>query len=239
MDLEALLKSKMKASRKQGRLWVRLLDFARSLLTAERRSIVWTRLVHGDQVHQTTAFTCDDRYPGLFDLAAKLAPNAERIWSFGCSTGEELLALRRRFPTAEIVGSEINPRSLRIARQRVRDDSRIAVVQPRAVEGKFDAVFALAVLQREPHKVAELEIKDLSRRYPFARFDRAVQELADALRAGGLLCVMNAHYRVEDSAAAADLEPVEESPSMEPPLFNPEGGLLDSAIARTVFRKAR
>jgi trans-aconitate methyltransferase len=173
----------------------------------------------------------------LFDLAASLAPNARRILSFGCSTGEELVALRQRFPRAEIVGAEINPRSRWIARRRVAHDARIVVVHPRCIDGIFDCVFALAVLQRQPHKVAEIGLENLSDHYPFSRFDSAVTDLVARLRSGGLLCVINAHYRVEDSSAAKQLEAVEGSPPTENQLFGPDGRLLKSGDAATIFRK--
>lgn len=218
-------------------MWVRLLDIARLAVTAEGRGVLWTRLRHRNEIHQTTAYTCEERYPELFDLAAKLAPEVQRILSFGCSTGEELTALRRRFPNAEIVGAEINPRSRRIAQRRVRSEPRTEVVHPRFVEGPFDVVFALAVLQREPAKIAEMKVRDLSAHYPFEKFDSAVRRLCEVLREGGYLCVSNAHYRIEDSSAAARFEAVAAAPSMEPPLFGPDGRLLEHPVARTIFRK--
>ena len=237
MGLTKDLKTILKAERKRGALWVRALDVARLLKTAERRSLLWTRLVHADAVHQTTPYTCEDRYPELFDLAARLRPDAERIWSFGCSTGAELVALRQRFRHAEIVGSEINPRSRRLASKRLASDALAAVVKPDEVAGTFDIIFAMAVLQREPHKVVEMEVEDLSAHYSFERFDTAVHTLVEHLRTGGLLCVANAHYRVEDSAAARALEPVARAPAMEEPLFGPHGRRLRDAVASTMFEK--
>ena len=110
------------------------------------------------------------------DLARRLQPEAARILSFGCSTGEELLAIRRRFAAARIVGAEINPRSRRIARRRIERDRRASVVAPDAIAGRFDIVFALAVLQVQPHRVAEAGIADLSPIYPFERFDAQLGE---------------------------------------------------------------
>lgn len=194
-------------------------------------------MIHSGEVHQTTPFTAEDRYPALFDLAARLSPDARRVLSFGCSTGEELLALRRRFRSAEIIGTEINPRSRRIARRRIIGDSHLSVVPPRGLLGRFDLIFALAVFQREPHKVEEIGLEDISSHYPFARFDAAITELVERLNSGGLLCVSNAQYRVEDSSAVAALQPVEHSPDMEGPLFGPTGAKLDGSTAKTVFRK--
>lgn len=228
----------MKAGRRRGALWVRLLDLGRTMATAEGRSTLWTRIVHPREVHQTTAYTCEDRYPQLFDLAAELAPGAKRVLSFGCSTGEELSALRRRFPEAEIVGAEINPRSRRIAARRMRRDARTQVVHPRLLTGAFDIVFALAVLQRQPDMISEMGVEDLSAHYPFRRFDEAVEQLVRLLRSGGLLCVINTHYRIEDSSVASSLQPVPASRFMEHPLFGRGGRRLDGARAHTMFRKS-
>lgn len=237
MRSAARLRSIIKAARKRGAIWVRILDVVRLLPTPEGRVRLWTRMVHGDEVHQTSPDTAEDRYPELFDLAAKLRPDAERILSFGCSSGEELVSLRRRFPHAEIVGAEINPRSRRLAKRRIARDSRSGVVTPQAIAGPFDVIFALSVLQREPHKVGEMGVDDLSPYYPFERFDGAVRMLVSNLRAGGLLCVFNAQYRIEDSGAAAQLEPVEGAPLMEPAIFGPDGRRLLQPEARTIFRK--
>jgi hypothetical protein len=214
-----------------------LLDSARLLPSAEGRARLWTRVRHAGEVHQTTPQTAEERYPEFFDLAARLAPEAQRVLSFGCSTGEELISLRRRFPNAEIVGAEINPRSRAIARRRVSTDSHSTVVAPKAVDGSFDAIFALSVFQREPHKVAETELEDLSGFYPFARFDVGLNALVAMLRPNGLLCVVNAQYRVEDSSAGDRLQPVSQSPLMDSIMFGPDNRRLDRPIAKTIFRK--
>lgn len=237
MSLKSQLRSKIKASRKRGAVWVRLFDLLRLVPSSEGRWRLWTMIAHRGAVHQTTPQTAEDRYPELFDLAASLRPDARRILSFGCSTGEELLALRRRFPVAVIVGVEINPRARSIASRRMANDGFATVVAPKALSGSFDLIFALAVFQREPHMIAEMEITDLSQIYPFKRFDRTVCELTGRLGSGGLLCVANAHYRVEDSSVATDLEPVGDSPLMTGLLFGADGFRLSGATARTIFRK--
>lgn len=237
MDLQDRLRERIKSARKRRALWVRLLDTGRLLATAEGRARLWTRLLHGREVHQTTPQTAEDRYPELFDFIAELAPSARRLLSFGCSTGEELAALRRRFPEAEIIGAEINPRSRKIAARRFEGDPRIKLVPPNAIEGHFDVVLAMAVLQLEPVKIAEMEVVDLTAFYPFARFDHAIADLTERVRRGGLLCVANAHYRVEDSRAARRLEQVPFAPSCSGDLFGPDGMRLRGATAASLFKK--
>ena len=237
MSLTAQLRSSIKAARKRGAFWVRGLDIARLLPSGEGRARLWTRLRYAGEVHQTTPQTAEERYPELFDLAASLAPEAKRVLSFGCSTGEELISLRGRFPNAEIVGAEINPRARAIAIRRVSTDTHSTVVAPKTLDGSFDAIFALSVFQREPRKVAETALEDLSKFYPFARFDRGLNELVEMLRPNGLLCIVNAQYRVEDSSACDRLEPVSQSPLMDTIMFGPDGRRLDRPIAKTIFRK--
>ena len=235
--LRRWLRPKIKAARQREALWVHLLDLARLTPTAEGRAVLWTRLVHRNAVHQTSPYTREDRYPRLFDAAAALAPRAARILSFGCSTGEELLALRRRFPGAEIVGAEINPRSRRVAQARIGQDDRIKVISPKRVTGTFDIAFALAVLQREPHKIAEMGVEDLTPFYDYQRFDATVRQLADSIRPGGLLVVTNAQYRIEDSSVANQFEPLAVPSSKQSLMFGADGRRLADPSARTIFRK--
>jgi hypothetical protein len=67
--------------------------------------------------HQGPNKTALDRYPEIFAAAAAAAPNARRILSFGCSTGEECVTLANYFPNAQIVGTDINPVNLLKARR--------------------------------------------------------------------------------------------------------------------------
>ena len=224
--------------RREGAAWVAALDALRALGNSEGRAQLWTRVAHARDLHQTSGHTEPERYPELFELAARLKPDAARILSFGCSTGEELEAIRRRFRDAEIVGAEINPRSRRIARRRVKAETKTWIGGPRVVTGRFDLIFALAVLQVQPHRVADAGIEDLSPVYPFERFDEQLMRLAVLLSPGALLCVFNAHYRVEDSSAAALLVGIEESSALEHPIFGRDGRRLPpDSVGRSLFRK--
>jgi hypothetical protein len=236
VNLAALIRQHIKSGRARGAAWVRVVDVLRHTSSAEGRARLRAAFVHRGEIHQTSPDTSEERYPEIFERAACLMPGASRILSFGCSTGEELSALRRRFPCAEIVGAEINPRSRRIAARRMKCDARTRVVGPSKVDGSFDLIFALAVLQREPYKVAELDLQNLTGFYPFARFDDAVFRLTERLRHGGVLCVMNAQYRVEDSVAAPLLSVISNAPKLDGLIFGPDG-LRTTAAANTMFRK--
>lgn len=237
VSIWAILRRQIKAGRKRGAAWVRLVDVLRHGATAEGRGRLLTSAIYRHQVHQTTPYTAEERYPELFDFTVQVAPNARRILSFGCSTGEELSALRVRFPEADIVGAEINPRSRRIARRRMAMDARTSVIRPQSLDGRFELIFALAVLQREPHEVEEIEVQDLSSRYSFERFDAAVRQLVGLLDPKGVLVVFHSQYRVEDSTAFAELDPLDQSPGALGPFFGRDGTRLNGATARTAFRK--
>jgi len=228
----------LKAARLRRAFWVRAIDAAGLLRTAEGRALLWTQLMHRRELHQTGPYTWLNRYPVLFDLAAKLQPDARRILSFGCSTGEELISLRSRFAMAEIVGAEINPRSRAAARQRLAADARTTVIPPESITGSFDLIFALSVLQRDPHGLKnEMPAKHLAARYPFARFDAGVSSLVECLSPGGFLVVTNTLYRVEDSSAAVGLQPIARSPRMARVMLSPQGRRLTGDVAKTIFRK--
>ena len=156
----------------------------------------------------------------MFAAIAERLPADARILSFGCSTGEELASLRRLMPAARLTGVEINPRARRLAARRMGGDP-LANVFATLPDGPFDAALALAVLQREPHRIADEGIVDLARTYPFARFDEGLGALVDRIVPDGLLAIFHAQYRVEDSSAADCLVAVPGAPMMDGPLFDP------------------
>lgn len=217
---------------------MRALDKIRLFSSVEGLAVLLTSILYAKDIHQTTTYTTTNRYPTLFDFAARTAPAAQRILSFGCATGEEIISLRERFPASEIVGVEINPWCRRIAAQRLARDPRIRIIARLPDDERFDLIFALAVLQREPHRILETDTRNISRHYPFARFDAAVARLRALLKPAGLLLVDHSQYRVEDSAASVHLQPVPGSPPAHGPFFSPDGRRDDIATALTAFRKA-
>lgn len=217
------LARRLQAGRLRRARWVRLFDAIRQLRSAGGRGRVLTHLRHSNRLHQITEYTEPERYPELFDLTRKLRPHAQRILSFGCSTGEELEAIRRRFPDAVIVGAEINPHSRRIAKRKFAGDPKVHVRTQVHSSEQFDIIFAMAVLQFKPHWVEDNGIEDLAPFYPFEKFEREIARLRQMLKPKGLLCVMHAHYRVEDTAAASGLIAIDAAPMRNDDLFRPDG----------------
>lgn len=162
---------------------------------------------HRSAMFQPYDDTCEDRYPDLFDrLAEYLGPLANpRILSFGCSTGEEVRALRRRMPDAEITGVDLNPSVIAEARKVDPDHAKDYLVAGRPPPGcTFDAILALAVFR---HGVLErYQPRSSTGVMPFARFEEAIAMLDRALAPGGYLAIFNAHFRFADTPVSAHYE---------------------------------
>jgi 2-polyprenyl-3-methyl-5-hydroxy-6-metoxy-1,4-benzoquinol methylase len=144
--------------------------------------------------HQVPNGTALNRYPEIFAAAAASASGAQKILSFGCSTGEECVTLAEYFSAAKVVGADINPINLLKARKHRSDRIRFVYASDRILSrlGHFDAVFCMAVL-RTPKK------GDIAERYPFSGFVERVLFLESLVKPGGLLIVHNASYRFSDA----------------------------------------
>lgn len=164
---------------------------------------------------QPYGYTLPDRYPWLFDFArSSLRDIPEpRLLSFGCSTGDELVSLRRVFPNAIIRGLDICPPAIRECRRRLASDERVTVAVACDPCGEppdaYDAVFCLAVLCHGDLTVSRA--RRSARLFPFLRFERAVTDLARCVRPGGLLFIHSTNFRFADTAAASKFEIVLEA----------------------------
>jgi SAM-dependent methyltransferase len=175
--------------------------WARRMTDPELRTI--DRLIrtrHG-QLFQPFPDTAEERYPALFDaLAERLADlPSPRILSFGCSSGEEVRALRRRLSQARITGVDLNPRALAKAR---RADSNPLSHYCSAIDlaDRFDAILALAVFR---HGALEADRpEDCSAILPFAQVEQGIAALDACLMPGGWLAIHNSHFRFNDTSAA-------------------------------------
>lgn len=193
---------------------------------------------------QPEATTGLGRYPRIIAFVADELKALERprILSWGCSTGAEIVGLRKAMPHAEIVGVDINPRSLAIARQVLGTDPGVTLVEsgnPADLAGnRFDAVFCMAVLRHG--LLEELRPDSCAGILPFAKAERFATDLARCVRPGGLLALWNVHFRLTDMAIAsrftAQLD-LEQGQLANQPLYGPADRRLNGEVCTTaVFR---
>lgn len=163
--------------------------------------------------HQPANHTWSNRYPDLFSDAAKAIADPVRILSYGCSTGEECWTLRHYFPNALVVGADINPLNIHLARARNRDpqvlllksnDDTLQRLAP------FDAVFCLAVLTRATET---RRLQNCSDVYPFHLYRERVSFLDSLVAPGGLLAIHGGSYRFSDTPESANYDAI---PTSEP-----------------------
>jgi len=183
--------------------------------------------------HQGPNKTTFDRYPEMFAAAAAVAPDAQRILSFGCSTGEECVTLANYFPNAQIVGTDINPLNLLKARKHRSGRIRFVYASDRILSGfgGFDAVFCMAVLRTWKRKrIAEF--------YPFDRFAERALFLESLVRPNGLLVIHGATYRFGDTARQWAYEAIPLRVYQETEVYLPDG-VTKTRPDGCIFRKLR
>ena len=175
--------------------------------------------------HQGPNRTALNRYPEIFAAAAAAAPDARRILSFGCSSGEECVTLADYFPNAEIVGAEINPVILLKAMKRRSKRIRFVYASDRILRrlGGFDAVFCMAVLRSAGH-------------YPFEIYEERALFLETLVRPGGLLVIHNSPYRFGDTARKWSYETVPVDAPRDIGSFLPDG-VTEAEPDGSIFRK--
>jgi SAM-dependent methyltransferase len=179
--------------------------------------------------------TLPDRYPWLFDFAAAALAGvpSPRLLSFGCSRGDEVFSLRRRFPDADIKGVDIDPSNIAacLARSGPLMDERLGFEAASNTRGEpsghYDAIFCLAVLCH-----GDLTVTGARRSEPLLRFqdfERTVADLARCLKPGGLLFLHTTNFRFCDTAPASGFDVVLEArPEQMAPdvLFDRDGRLM-------------
>ena len=130
-----------------------------------------------------------------------------RLLSFGRSRGDEVVALRRYFPQAEINGIDFDRHN--IARCRARStDARMRFAMAATTDGEcaesYDAIFCLAVLCHGYLTISGAEHCDPL--LHFADFERVVSDFARCLKPGGLLLLHTTSFRFCDTAVAAGFD---------------------------------
>ncbi len=142
-------------------------------------------------LHQPSHVTKMDRYPDLFSFTASLIKNENcKILSFGCSSGEECISLRKYFPKAHIVGAEINQDLLSICRE--KQDSQMDFIHSKyenlKKHGPYDLIFSLNVFNRN---VKDPENYPL---YVFSYFEDQINQFHEILHVDGLLILQGSKH---------------------------------------------
>ena len=168
--------------------------------------------------NQISNSTEENRYPEIFDYARKLTSDniTMRILSFGCSYGLECKSLRRYFPSAYIVGYDIFKENIDIAAEKIDDVNIKFTSEWENVkrEKHFDIIFAMSVLCRTPHSINK---KNISKIYPFVKFEEQITEIDSIIRKGGLFVLYNTNFLFTDTAVSAKYK------TLSIPNFNDSG----------------
>ena len=149
------------------------------------------------------------------------------VLSFGCSRGREACDLVTYFPGSKILGVDINPDAICRALQ-MRDnlcvgsndasgmhkvevygkqaymdfkttDEFFHAVDQNDSTRKFDVVTVMTVLCRHPATVNVLNSKAI---YSFEEFESSLMLIDSLVKVGGLLCLFNGNYDLQDTAIA-------------------------------------
>ena len=157
--------------------------------------------------------TSYDRYPREFYIARALARTIRKqqlkILSFGCSTGEETVSLLNVFPDDNIVGLDISPFVIRKARENNSADGKITYdissAETLQKYGPYDLIFAMSVFCAWP---ASRDIDNISKIFPFSKFEDFVQKLDEVLNPGGVLVIFNSNFEFLDTDVSKKYEVV-------------------------------
>lgn len=206
--LETYFKRKRRSNNVFLKLFFSILSFfwdaVKFFTERSYRSVILLSFHDRENVHQTTNRTYLDRYPRIFKACQDSFANRDglRVLSFGCSTGEEVLTLRHYFPSAFLVGVDINPWNLKECRKKVKEGNTVFILpDSNLIEkyGPYDIIFCMAVLQRTPYAVRDNGITDLKKLYPFEKFDNQLSELDSVMKEKGLMVLHNSHYLFSES----------------------------------------
>ena len=216
------------------------------LTDANYRNAALVRLARPQNLFQPDNFTEPDRYPHLFGLAAREIGDSPEthILSFGCSTGEEVFALRNYFPSAQIKGVDINRHNIAICKRKLvkHPDPAISFRTTGSAGDEeaeaYDAIFCMAVFR---HGALGDKVRERCDEFiRFEAFDNATADLARSLKVGGLLFIENCHFRFRDTRAFVDFESIarQDHRQSDGPIYDRDNRLISELHHREVaFRK--
>ncbi|MCB2080831.1 MAG: methyltransferase domain-containing protein [Novosphingobium sp.] len=211
------------------------------VLSPHQRSITSTKRAHREALFQPFPTTLDERYPELFDaLQDRLNHIANpRLLSFGCASGEEIRALRRRFPTALLTGIDANRHAIHKARR--ADKSRLSDyrVDTAPADGdQFHAILAMAVFRHGD--IDKTRPDNCEAILEFSKFQTWIAKLDACLEPGGYLAIWHANFRFSDTAAFSRYEAdTLLAPQMsQATLYGPDNRRIDDpAPLALIYRK--
>lgn len=212
------------------------------------RNAALVRLARPANLFQPDNFTMPDRYPRLFEFAVReLGDDPQtRILSFGCSTGEEVFALRDYFTKARIKGVDINRHNIGICNRKLarHPDPGISFATSGSAADEeaeaCDAIFCMAVFRQGA--LADRVPDRCDAFIRFEVFDKATANLAKSLKVGGLLFIEYSNFRFRDTESFAEFEVVattdSESVGERCPIYGRDNRLMPGlAYREVVFRK--
>jgi len=126
--------------------------------------------------------TAQDRFPKVFESMRRIKGNAERILSFGCSTGEECQSISTYFPDAkEIVGVDIDWSSINAARNK-NQNPKIFFHTDLGATGQYDLVFCMMVLFCIDYPVV------------FEKFEKTIKAITDHVNKDGVVVFYSCQF---------------------------------------------
>ena len=193
-----------------------------------------------NNIIQTASTTFMNRHPDIFEfLKEKYKEKDVRILSFGCSTGEECFSIRKYLPKAHIIGVDINPQSIKTAKENPLKDSKMEFIKLNPSEliqiDKCDIILALSVLCKNPEAQ---ELKDIKSIYPFSRYDLIIKQLDKILKKDGTIIIRSSNFRFRDSSVFNKYEVISYEKQRVPkyfPKFDSKNKRIENFLEKEEF----
>ena len=162
--------------------------------------------------NQENNSTMPNRHPAIFRCLAEYrqkelhGESVVRALSFGCSSGEEGMALSQAIPSAQIYGCDIHAPSLKKAALLCGDRVKIfeSTVENILLYGPFHIICCMNVLCRHP--IGKSRLVDL---YPFSVFEKTIETLDAVLLPGGIFALYNTQFPAEACEVMKRYEPID------------------------------